>query len=191
MSAGCLNDVATIHTNGNTMATPRTVSAMYSSNCSQDAPRRACAASESLTEACSVPALVLIAPRQQSELNQSYAQDQHEQHYRHRRRVTHLVRAPKCLLIYVQDQAERAVQRTARALRGHVLDLRKNLQRADRAGHGHEHQRGVEQWQGDVAEGGPAAGAVEACCFVVDLGDGLQARQEDNNLKAQVVPHVD
>src|SRR5258707_3151845 len=126
MSDGCLKEVAIIHRKGKTITTPTAVSTAYRASAS------------------TFGALILIAPRQHPQLHHGDSENECEEHHGHCRCVAHLVRPTERFLVHVQHQAEGAIERSTGALRRHVLDLAEDLERADRAGDGQEHDRWIQ-----------------------------------------------
>src|ERR671930_5154 len=106
MSSGCLKDVEIIHTNGNTIAMPRTVRTAYSAMvCNMRglpaAERTSTRSRTAVPSRSAAGALVVIPPREQAQLHQGDRQNQHEQHDRHGGRVTHLIGASERFLVDV------------------------------------------------------------------------------------------
>jgi len=58
------------------------------------------------------------------------------------------------------------------------------------AGDCQEHNGRIQQREGNVPEHRPTPCSVQPSGFVVNVWDRVQARQEDNNLKAEVVPDI-
>ncbi|MPL58854.1 hypothetical protein SDC9_04400 [bioreactor metagenome] len=91
------------------------------------------------------------------------------------------------LVVDISHQKEGRLERPV--VRRHHVHLGEHLQAIDDAYHDHEGGDGRQQGQLDPAKHLALGGTIDAGRFQVGFGDALQARQEEDDVIAQALPH--